>query len=123
MKTDRFVKVMLVIIAGLLFLNCVKDVSFNNSNSLTLRNDSMQSPNPKKTSTIPFIETSVDAAPVPSFIQKGKTYKCWSGGGASATSYDLTVANIDKESGWIQTTTGNWFNISALISCSESSAK
>ena len=35
MKTDRFVKVMLAIIAGLLFLNCVKDVNFTNSNSPT----------------------------------------------------------------------------------------
>ena len=124
MKTDRFVKVILVIIAGLLFLNCVKEVSFNNSNSpTTSRNGSTQSPNPTKTS---IIETSVDAAPVPAFFQVGKTYNCgvlYQQAGLNYGDSEITIVNIDKESGWIQTKTGNWLNTSLFNRCSEGSAK
>ncbi len=117
---------MLVNIAGLLFLNCVKDVSFINSNSptnapTTARNGSTQSP-----STIPFIESSVEAAPAPDFIQVGKTYNCGMSPSLSLGGYDdrdITIVSIDKESGWIQTKTGNWFNTSLIPRCSETSAK
>ncbi len=124
MKTDRFVKVMLVIIAGLLFLNCVKDVSFNNSNSpTTSKNDSTQSPNPTKTSTVPFIETSVEAASIPAFIQVGKTYDC----ATLQLHYISTdglkgfkVTVIDSNSGWIKGEK-SWVNTANLYSCVESS--
>ena len=112
---DRFVKVMLVVIAGLLFLNCVKDMSFTNSNSptnspTTSRNGSAQSPNSTKTS---FIETSVEAAPVPAFIQVGKSYHC-SGGFAQG---DYKVTKIDKDSGWVEIDNKRWLNMSLVGEC------
>jgi hypothetical protein len=113
---DRFVKVMLVIIAGLLFLNCVKDVSFTNSNSSTTsRNGSTQSPNPTKPS---FIETSVGAAPAPSFIQVGKKYRF------GESSYIYRVTAVDKESGWIKIVNEeggyeNWRNLNLILEVDE----
>lgn len=114
MKTDRFVKVMLVIIAGLLFLNCVKDVPFTSSNSpTTSRNDSTQSPNSTKTSTIPFIESSVEAAPAPAFIQVEKSYTC-------RGYVSFKVKTIDKNnSGWIETYDNEWRNTSLYDGCKE----
>ena len=125
MKTDRFVKVMLVIIAGLLFLNCVKDVSFTNSNSpanapTTSRNGSTQSPNPTKTS---FIETSVEAASVPAFIQVGKTYSCMGEGPLNSIEGEKIV-QIDANSGWIEKESNSgrrWINVARLFSCDSSS--
>lgn len=86
MKIDRFVKVMLVIIAVLLGLNCVKD---NGSGS-----------------SIPFIETKAKAT-VPAVIQVGKSYGFRGLG-------QVKIKSIDKESGWIQGEDGIWYNI-ALV--------
>lgn len=70
MKTDRFAKVMLVIIAGLLLLNCFKD-------------------NGEESSI--FSGTKVEAS-VPTFIQVGKSYNFYRGS-------DEKIIAIDKESG------------------------
>jgi hypothetical protein len=58
MKIDRFVKVMLVLIAVLLTLNCVK----NFSNPSDSRGNSNRSPGSSRT---PIIESTVEAAPPP----------------------------------------------------------
>jgi hypothetical protein len=58
MKVDRFVRVMLVLIAVLLTLNCVK----NFSNSSDSPGNSNRSPGSSRT---PIIESTVEAAPPP----------------------------------------------------------
>ena len=111
MKTDVFVKVMLVIIAVLLFLNCVKD---NGSGGIS----------------VPFLEAKAKAA-APAFIQVNKTYKC---NVASRTSQNYEIKQIDKENGWIEAkwviedSAGYasgvfWFNLSHFQSCSEVKTK
>lgn len=101
MKTDRFVKIMLVIIAGLLVLNCFKD---NGSDGIS----------------IPFLETEVNAS-VPAFIQKDKTYICSSD---IQPLVSAKVLQIDSNSGWIEInspSTGNtWVNSNSLSNCRES---
>jgi hypothetical protein len=103
MKTDRFVKVMLVIIAGLLFLNCVKD---NGSGGVS-----------------DILGTKIKAS-VPAFMEQGKIYYCQSAGG-----HTYTVSSIDKESGWIRAKAKSstfeaegdvWVNTSLLYDCRES---
>ena len=100
MKTDIFVKVMLVIIAGLLFLNC-----FNSGSSIF----------PPKAK-----------ASVPDFFTVGKTYKCAIPaymGSMSGISSDITIASIDKDDGWIQNKEGSWENTSLYHRCQETPAK
>ncbi len=110
MKTDRFVKVMLVIIAGLLALNIFK----SNLNEFAT----------------PFLETKIEAN-APAFIQVGKTYSC-SVTGRPSQNYE--IKQIDKENGWIEarwiiedsagSATGIfWFNLSHFQNCSEVKTK
>jgi hypothetical protein len=112
MKTDKFVKMMLVVIASLVLLNCFKD----NGDGIS----------------VPFIETKVKAS-VPPFIQVGKTYSCSSLEPRLAPGRsEFTVNNIDKDSGWINTDgyfdssgykVNGWLNSANLFSCVESSPK
>lgn len=99
MKIDRFVKVMLVIIAGLLFLNC-----FNNG---------------------PDILSRKAKAVIPGFMETGKTYSC----GGVGPGYLYTVISVDKDSGWIRAKTKSngiggdseqWVNTAKLDHCTES---
>jgi hypothetical protein len=85
---DRFVKVMLVIIVGLLFLNCVKD---NGSGGIS----------------VPFIETEAKAS-LPAFLQTEKFYQFNTTG--NRTEFGVTrefnfgakVVEIDEKSGWVK---------------------
>ncbi len=82
MKTDRFVKIVLVIIVGLLFLNCFKD---NGS------------------SKIPGIFGTKVQATAPAFLQKGKSY-CFNKQGSGAGGYNALpykILEIDSNSGWL----------------------
>lgn len=88
MKIDRFVKVMLVLIAVLLALNCAKDLESKMLSS--------------------------DAAPPPSFLQVGKSYKgVWPGG-----STPFTVLEV-QNTGWIKVQDEGggfaWLNTSLLL--------
>ena len=97
MKMDRFVKIMLVLIAGLLVLNFAK-----NDNSV-LRH-------------IPTLETPVEAS-TPSFIQVGKRYTF----GLTVNGYtqvSATVASVDRE-GWVQQNTGDWINMDFVATLKE----
>ena len=89
MKTDRFVKVMLVIIAGLLLLNCIDK-------------GSVISPPIK--------------ANAPAFLETNKTYECANPGGLSV-SYKIT--KIDKDSGWIEDNGTRWVNTAIFFYCEE----
>ncbi len=96
MKTDRFVKAMLVIIAGLLFLNCIDNGSVIS---------------PTKAST-------------PAFLQVGKTYNC-SGVGAGyeytiiSTDKESGWIRAKAKSNGIQPDSESWVNTSLLNHCSE----
>ncbi len=102
MKTDRFVKAMLVIIAGLLLLNCFKD----NGGGIS----------------VPFLETKAKAS-VPAFIQKGNSYECYN----PVTLYSMQkeggdkIIQIDSDSGWIEaegkTWGKRWINTAHLTGC------
>ena len=101
MAKDRFVKAMLVIIAGLLFFNCVKD---NGSGGIT----------------VPGFGTRAIAS-VPAFLQKGSTINCDGSRGFGRT---YQIIEIDKESGWIKTIELNnsnkpteWINTAHFSSC------
>lgn len=94
---DRFVKIMLVIIAGLLFLNC-----FNN------------------------IPPKAEAS-IPAFFQVGKSYECSGlggpSGGISEKNYGEKITEIDSNSGWVEKEgkLGKiWINTTNLLSCEES---
>ena len=94
MKTDRFVKVMLVIIAGLLLLNC-----FNNGSGIF----------PPKAK-----------ASVPAFIQVGNSYSC----GGAGMLYNITkedqIMQIDSNNGWIEINGKlgkRWINAANLYGC------
>jgi hypothetical protein len=113
---DRFVKIMLVVIAGLLFLNCVKD---NGSGGVS----------------IPFLETKARAT-VPPFIQVGKSYVCEgvvgissiaSSGGQNIEIYEnYKITQIDSNSGWIEAQNASekiWVNSANLANCQESKPK
>ncbi len=99
MKTDRFVKVMLVIIAGLLLLNCFKDNGGGISDV--------------------FGTKAKATATAPAFLEKGKTYRCYSNVGL-----DYEILEVDKESGWIKANyilganpSTEWINTANLNSC------
>ena len=98
MKTDRFVKVMLVIIAGLLLLNCFKD----NGGGVS----------------VPFMETKAKAS-VPAFLEVGKSYGCLLQGADPNLFKAPRIVNIDKESGWIEVEGDKrfWINTAQLKSC------
>ena len=103
MKVDGFIKAMLVIIAGLLFLNFLSTLSFKASNTADYN-----------ASTIPFLEGSVTASASPSFIQVGKKYSF-----QSYLTIQATVAEIDKESGWIKSTSNDWINLNSITIVTE----
>jgi hypothetical protein len=84
MKVDRFVKVMLVLIAVLLALNCAKDLnlssnsrgSSSNLSPNSGRGNSAASSNTSGGNSRPVVfESSVEAAVPPSFLQVGKSYQ------------------------------------------------
>ena len=123
MKVDRCVKIMLVVIAGLLLLNCVKDLPILNSNS--------NSANSTNSTSTPFLEIPVKASVLPAFIQKGKVYNfVYSHYGQNGYP-DIDkgkVLEIDKDSGWLyiefyesNKPTGKvkWANIDHVRSCWE----
>jgi hypothetical protein len=66
MKIDRFVKVILVLIAVLLALNCAK--AFGNSSDTHGNSNSSAG-----SSRTPILESTVEAAAEPSALQVGKT--------------------------------------------------
>ena len=78
MKTDRFMKVMLVVIALLLALNCANGIR------------------------APFLGNSTEAAAPPRFLQSGKIYHLRGGDLAG----DFKVTTIE-DSGWIKVTQWN----------------
>ena len=106
MKTDRFVKVMLVIIAGLLLLNFFKD---NNGGGSI------------------FGVTKVEAS-VPTFFQVGKSYTCSTSAQpdqsmSSSPSPNMKIIRIDSNGGWIESENrwGKfWFNTAQLGACLDS---
>ena len=93
---DRFVKVMLVIIAGLLFLNCFKDGGSSRISDT--------------------FGTKVSAT-APAFLEKGKSYNCF---GDGSMNQERKVKTIDKDSGWIELDNGTWVNLSLQHRCTES---
>ena len=125
MKVDRFVKIMLVVIAGLLLLNCVKDLPILNSNS-----NSATSTNSTAT---PFLETSAKASVMPAFIEKGKVYNFLYSQYGQSGFPDIErgkVLEIDKDSGWLyiefydpntnkSTGRAKWTNIDHVRGCWE----
>ena len=119
MKIDRFVKVMLVLIALLLALNCAKDINLpsNNSgsgNSVGTSNTSDRVSNPT------IFENTVEAATPPSFLQVGKSYL----GVIENSRFEFKALEI-QNSGWvkIQLVKGNiydegetvWLNPSGFL--------
>jgi hypothetical protein len=86
MKTDRFMRVMLVLIALLLGANCLKDV----------RN--------------PLTDDAVEAAS-PAVIQVGKRYIL---GGPAGGLGGVTIKEIDRN-GWIKGDDGIWYNTAQLV--------
>ena len=104
MKTDsRFVKVMLVLIASLLFLNCFKDGETSVFNGILG----------------PKVEASA-----PSFLQDGKSYSC----GGVGSGYSYTIIGREKDSAWIRAKFKSsgmggdgeaWVNTAALDHCVE----
>jgi len=101
---DRFLKVMLVVIACLLILNLIKTTSSEIANS--------------------FLETRIKAD-TPTFIQVNKTYNC---NVSDRPSQNYEIKQIDKVNGWIEAkwsfefsgTEGiRWFNLTHFQSCSE----
>ena len=96
---DRFVKVMLVIIAGLLLLNCFKS---SDSGGIS----------------IPFLETKAKAS-IPQFVQVGKFINC-----AGGPSFDQKITKIDVESGWLEVEgvvdgklKNRWYNTANSTNC------
>ncbi len=133
MKFDRFVKVMLVLIALLLFFNCAKDLnplsnSGGNTNNLSASrgnsgNLSANSGSSKNTassnavdenSSSSIFETSVEAATPPSFLQVGKSYTCYSPAGTSVAR-SFKVLEI-QNTGWVKISAGEWLNPNACLS-------
>ncbi len=107
MKADRFVKIMLVVIAGLLFLNCFKGDG-------------------GKTISIPFLESSTVKAAPPAFIQVGKFYEFQLGILVVDGRVRGKVEKID-ENGWLyiqhysndKWEGHSWLNINRVLSCFE----
>jgi hypothetical protein len=107
MKIDRFVKVMLVLIVVLLALNCAKDLTLSSnsrggsnnlasnsasSNNIASSKSSDGSPSPS------IFETSVEAAPPPSFLQVGSKYTFQQGNSGRDGVEVLEIQNT----GWIK---------------------
>jgi hypothetical protein len=89
MKTDKFIKGLLVIISLLLVFNLFK---------------AKLSSDEAKTS-----------ASVPLFFQVGNSYYCES----ALPQSDFQVTDIDQSNGWIKTTEGYWLNTGQFYRCSE----
>lgn len=93
MKTDKFVRVILVLIFCLLFLNFFKD-----SNSARF--------------SIPFLETKANAS-TPSFLQNGEAYSCETVDGKK---HQINIKAIDSD-GWVKGDYNTWFNSTNFTKC------
>jgi hypothetical protein len=121
MKIDRFVKVMLVLIAMLLALNCAKDlnqpsntrVSSDNVPPTSANGNSIASSKTSGGNSSPLIfESPVEAATPPTFLQVGKTYNCipTTGGGGFRAFEVLEIQNT----GWVKVPNG-WVNPNTCV--------
>jgi hypothetical protein len=106
---------MLVLIAVLLALNCVRDLN-HSSESGSSKN--IASSNSAERGASSVFESSVEAAAPPSFLQVGKVYK------ASGYMSPIKVLKIDN-SGWIYIEAGStqpyreWLNTNQIANIQE----